>query len=93
MENSRQQSPTWKEALLDQLFQRCLDARADLAKLEPRQLEAACLVTKGLTNAEIATHMQIKYATVENYLHEVNVRLGLRSRLELAVLVTRAALA
>jgi DNA-binding NarL/FixJ family response regulator len=55
--------------------------------LSPREREVAVLVAQGLRNREIAERLFISERTVENHIHRVLERSGLRSRVELAALV------
>jgi DNA-binding NarL/FixJ family response regulator len=52
-----------------------------------REREVALLVAQGLRNREIAERLFISERTVENHIHRVLERSGLRSRVELAALV------
>lgn len=56
--------------------------------LSPREQEVALLVAQGLRNREIAERLFISERTVENHIHRVLERNGLRSRAELAARVT-----
>jgi DNA-binding NarL/FixJ family response regulator len=49
------------------------------------------LVAEGLTNAEIATRLQVSRATVKGHITVALRRLGLRDRTQLAIHVHRAA--
>ena len=52
--------------------------------LSGRQYEVAVLVAAGMTNREIADHLQITSSTVASHVAQIFTRLGLRSRAELA---------
>lgn len=53
--------------------------------LSARELEIAMLVARGLTNAEVAKRLSISRRTVATHLENVYRRLGIHSRLVLAV--------
>jgi DNA-binding NarL/FixJ family response regulator len=52
--------------------------------LSPRELEVARLVARGRTNAEIAETLMISLATVKTHLGNVQAKLDLRNRVEIA---------
>ena len=60
-----------------------------LDRLTDRQREVAELVAQGLSNEEIAGRLFLSLATVKSHLTTSMRRLGVRSRTELAILVTR----
>lgn len=68
------------------------DARPTLAleALRPRERDVARLVALRLTNAEIAERLSLSVRTVESHVYRATTRLGLRSRAELAAVVTGA---
>jgi pimeloyl-ACP methyl ester carboxylesterase/DNA-binding CsgD family transcriptional regulator len=53
--------------------------------MTPRQGEIAALVSEGLTNREIARRLGIEERSVEGHLERIRLRLGLRSRAQVAV--------
>jgi pimeloyl-ACP methyl ester carboxylesterase/DNA-binding CsgD family transcriptional regulator len=55
--------------------------------LTPRQLEVAGLVAEGLTNREIAERLHITERSAESHLERIRVRLGFRSRAQVAAWV------
>jgi DNA-binding NarL/FixJ family response regulator len=57
------------------------------AGMSPREREVALLVAQGLRNREIAERLFISERTVENHIHRMLERSGLRSRVELAARV------
>lgn len=54
--------------------------------LTPSERRIVGLAQRGLTNAEIATQLEISARTVENHLARAYAKLGVRSRTELALL-------
>ncbi len=56
--------------------------------LSPRERDVALLVAQGYRNREIAERLFISERTVENHIHRVLERSGLRSRVDLAAHVT-----
>jgi two-component system NarL family response regulator len=52
--------------------------------LTRREIEVVALLEKGLSNKEIAAHMQIELQTVKNHVHNILEKLQLRSRREAA---------
>ncbi|HZB48013.1 MAG TPA: LuxR C-terminal-related transcriptional regulator, partial [Mycobacteriales bacterium] len=58
--------------------------------LTPQQWQVARLVAAGATNREVAAELVLSTRTVEHHLRQVFVRLGVRSRTELALRVAGA---
>jgi two-component system response regulator DevR len=56
--------------------------------LNPRQREILQLVAKGLSNREIAAHMNLSEPTIKNYVEEILLHLGARNRVHAAILAT-----
>lgn len=56
-------------------------------RLTPREVQVALLVWQGLTNREIATRTGTTEQVVKNYLRSTFDKLGVWSRLELALYV------
>lgn len=56
--------------------------------LTRRQQEVARLVTEGLTNREIATRLSISERTAESHVERIRIRLGFRSRTQIATWMT-----
>lgn len=55
-------------------------------KLTTRERQVLALVVAGLRNREIAEELCISEATVENHLHHVFSKLGVRTRVQAAFL-------
>lgn len=97
MENDRLQVPTegplnWREELSERLFRECLEAREELLKVTPRQLEVGQFFAKGLTALEVGAHLDITRETAELHLASALKRLGLTRRVEFCVLIAKAGL-
>ncbi len=58
--------------------------RLETVGLTARELQVVDLLGKGLSNKEIATHLNIAVHTVKSHVHNVLEKLALRSRLEVA---------
>lgn len=58
--------------------------RMETVGLTARELQVVDLLGKGLSNKEIATHLNIAVHTVKSHVHNVLEKLALRSRLEVA---------
>jgi DNA-binding NarL/FixJ family response regulator len=65
-------------------------ARAALAVLPVRERDVLELLAQGRTNAEIATTLHLSEATVKGYVSSAFTRLGLRNRVEAALLAWQA---
>ena len=63
---------------------------AALAALTPAELRVAEAVGRGLSNRAAADQLYLSVKTVDHHLQRIYRKLELRSRAELAVLVTRA---
>ena len=62
-------------------------AETPITSLDPlsaRELEVLKLLTRGLTNSEIATELVVSPRTVEGHRASIQRKLGLRTRAELA---------
>ena len=58
--------------------------RAVPTSLTPRQTEVAALVADGLTNRELAERLGITERSAESHLERIRLRLGFRSRSQVA---------
>ncbi|MEX1079919.1 MAG: response regulator transcription factor [Homoserinimonas sp.] len=63
-----------------------------LAALPERELEVARLVARGLSNSDIGRELFLSEATVKTYVSRLLGRLGLRDRVQLAVLAYESGL-
>ena len=61
------------------------DEQRDTSELTPRERELATLVASGLRNREIATRLGISEGTAKLHLYNVYKKLGVSSRVELAI--------
>ncbi|MBY4575734.1 helix-turn-helix transcriptional regulator [Gordonia paraffinivorans] len=61
----------------------------ELARLTPRQLEVAALVSEGLSNAEIADRLFLSEQSVKKYMSRIFEATGWRNRSEVAAAVLR----
>jgi pimeloyl-ACP methyl ester carboxylesterase len=63
--------------------------RTDARTLTPRQREVAALVSEGRTNREIADRLGIEERSAEGHVERIRVRLGFRSRAQIAAWYSR----
>jgi len=76
------------EALINATPLRVIDCRGRYL-LAPKENEIANLVAEGLTNREVAKKLEISEHTVSNHLFRIYEKLGISSRVELALYVVR----
>jgi DNA-binding CsgD family transcriptional regulator len=62
---------------------------SNLSVLSAREREVAMLVTDGLTNTAIGARLSLAEKTIEKYLSAIFVKLGVRSRAQIAAVVAR----
>jgi DNA-binding NarL/FixJ family response regulator len=63
------------------------DAGAPVSRLlTAQQVQIAHMVAAGATNREVAEHLYLSTRTVDHHMRNIFVRLGIRSRIELAKL-------
>lgn len=63
-----------------------------LGSLTRREQEVACYLSKGLSNVQIARRMQVAENTVKTHVSRILAKLGLRSRIEIALLTQELSL-
>lgn len=76
------------EALISATPLRVVDSRGRYL-LAPKENEIANLVAEGLTNREVAKKLEVTEHTVSNHLFRIYEKLGISSRVELALYVVR----
>jgi len=76
------------EALISATPLRVIDSRGRYL-LAPKENEVANLVAEGLTNRDVAKKLGVGEHTVSNYLFRIYEKLGISSRVELALYVVR----
>jgi DNA-binding NarL/FixJ family response regulator len=81
-------APSLIARMLDQFTARPPAGRPppELAELTERELEVTRLVARGLSNAEIGARLFLSEATVKTYVSRLLAKLGLRDRVQVAVL-------
>lgn len=76
----------------DQAVDQRRQAQVSMQKLTDREREIAREAALGLTNAEIGAQLFLADATVKSHLSTIQTKLGVRNRVEIAVLAERAGL-
>jgi len=71
---------------------RAAAAKEQVAMLTPRELEVLGLVGTGLSNAEIAGRLFLVEGTVKAYVSAVLLRLGVKNRVQAAIVAYEAGL-
>ena len=61
---------------------------SELSKLTPREIEILQLISNGMSNREIGTHLHLELQTVKNYIHSILEKLKVHNRREAAVYLT-----
>ena len=81
-------APSLIARLLDQFTARPPAGQppAELAGLTERELDVTRLIARGLSNAEIGSRLFLSEATVKSYVSRLLAKLGLRDRVQVAVL-------
>jgi pimeloyl-ACP methyl ester carboxylesterase/DNA-binding CsgD family transcriptional regulator len=80
------------QAVLEPILSFLAEPAGDEVTLSPRELEVAALVAAGLTNQEIAVRLRIASRTADAHLEHIRVKLGVRSRAQVAAWATTRAL-
>ncbi len=80
----------WREqetagALSDRLLDATYSRRPVRARITPREMDVIAGVVAGYSNKQIAAHFSISERTVKHYLSAVFIKIGVSSRLELAL--------
>jgi DNA-binding NarL/FixJ family response regulator len=82
-------APTGTRRLLDRFAERLPGSTRpppSLAELTSREVEVLTLVARAMSNAEIADRLYLSRATVKTHLSAILAKLGLRDRVQAAVL-------
>ncbi|KIH96610.1 LuxR family transcriptional regulator [Streptomonospora alba] len=90
-------SPRVARHVIDELsgggrMSRGAEARARTAELTERERDVLALVGSGLSNAEIAGRLYLVEGTVKSYVSAILNRLGMRNRVQAAILAYEAGL-
>jgi pimeloyl-ACP methyl ester carboxylesterase/DNA-binding CsgD family transcriptional regulator len=72
------------EAVLDSILAFLAKPADDAAALSPREIEVATLVAEGMTNQEIAMRLRVAPRTADAHLEHIRIKLGVRSRAQVA---------
>ena len=74
------------------LFHLLYDARRSAPELTPRELEALTLLSKGLSNREIAAGLGVSEDGAKIHLKHVNEKLGAKDRVDAVAIAIRRGL-
>jgi DNA-binding NarL/FixJ family response regulator len=87
-------APAVTRRLLEQFVRRppVTGLPAELGDLSEREIAVVRLVARGLSNADIGRELYLSEATVKTYLSRVLGKLGLRDRVQVAVLAYESGL-
>ncbi|MCE7001703.1 response regulator transcription factor [Kibdelosporangium philippinense] len=85
-------SPKVAKRVIDQLPRKSVGARAKVTTLTPKETEVLALVGSGLSNADIAATLFIVEGTVKAHVTAILGRLGVRNRVQAAILAYEAGL-
>jgi DNA-binding NarL/FixJ family response regulator len=87
-------APAVTRRLLEQYVRRppVTGLPAELADLSEREVAVVRLVARGLSNADIGRELYLSEATVKTYLSRILAKLGLRDRVQVAVLAYESGL-
>ena len=80
-------SPSVTVRLLEQLAARPAARPAVAGSLSPRELDVVGAVARGRTNAEIAAELCVSLSTVKTHMTNIQSKLTLRNRVEVAAWV------
>lgn len=87
-------APRIARYLVDPLRGRTASApRPDLAVLSPRETDVLRLISRGLSNAEIADRLHLTEGTVKGYVSAILLSLGVANRVQAALIGYQAGLA
>jgi DNA-binding NarL/FixJ family response regulator len=78
------------EAVLEERHAENEDVEVGLGVLSPRELEVLQLISRGLTNSEVAARLHVTVHAVKFHLAAIYRRLGVSNRTEAAVTYLRA---
>ncbi len=82
-------APSVTRLLIEQVSRRptvpAVTARPGLAELTERELEVLVLMSRGMSNAEIAGHLYLGEATIKTHVGRVLAKLGVRDRVQAVV--------
>jgi len=88
-------APAITRRLVERFGRRDADSAAihrDLSTLTPRELEVLRLLAQGLSNGELAAHLQLSEATVKTHVARILAKLGLRDRVQAVIVAYEAGL-